>query len=402
MDPKKRKAAIKYIIYTIHFNIFLYSTAYWIQTGVLPFLSKKLQVNLVTFGYLQTTFSVIQLIGGPIYGRYGDLVGTRAALMIAFIGAAFTYGLLGLAYSIPLLFLSRLPSIFLHAMHGAQMVISDCSSGDERAGALGKLGLSYGLGMILGPMVGGVITRRFNEQSAAFVACFLSVVSVASIFLVIPEKTKTLATSAPETSVESESKDSLLNISKLIELLKLPGIGFLMIIKLAFGFPLGIFNSLFSLVAIDEFGLNPEQNGLILSFTGLLGMLVQGFLIEMLTKRYDDKKILFGCVVVQSIVYLSMSYFVSSIIGLCLVIVPQVIVSSIANVIFSSTLTKSVPAADNGAMLGLSYSTDAFVNAIAPLIGSYLLSSFGWFSIGLFGFGIYSITIISWTLFSQP
>ena len=84
----------------------------------IQFLSKKLEVNLVTFGYLQTTFSVIQLIGGPIYGRYGDLFGTRAALIIAFSGAALTYGLLAMASSITILFLSRLPSIFLHANHG--------------------------------------------------------------------------------------------------------------------------------------------------------------------------------------------------------------------------------------------------------------------------------------------
>lgn len=63
-----------------------------------------------------------------------------------------------------------------------------------------------------------------------------------------------------------------MDITKLIELLKLPGIGFLMIVKLVFTFPLGIFNGLFSIVAIDEFGLNPEQNGLILSFTGFLSI----------------------------------------------------------------------------------------------------------------------------------
>lgn len=76
-------------------------------------------------------------------------------------------------------------------------------------------------------------------------------------------------------NIEPESRDSLLDISKLIELLKLPGIGFLMVIKFVFGFPLGIFNALFSIVAIDEFGLNPEQNGLILSFTGFLSIVIR-------------------------------------------------------------------------------------------------------------------------------
>jgi OCT family organic cation transporter-like MFS transporter 18 len=85
---------------------------------IFQYLSKKLGVNAVWFGYLQTTFAVVQLAGGPLYGRFGDIFGSRAAMTLAFVSAAISYLLLSVSTSVPILFLSRLPSVFMHAMQG--------------------------------------------------------------------------------------------------------------------------------------------------------------------------------------------------------------------------------------------------------------------------------------------
>ena len=72
----------------------------------------------MVFGYLQTTFAVVQLCGGPFYGRFGDIFGGKAALLLAFIASSTAYSLLAISDSIPLLFLSRIPSIGMHSMQG--------------------------------------------------------------------------------------------------------------------------------------------------------------------------------------------------------------------------------------------------------------------------------------------
>ena len=82
------------------------------------YLSKKLGADPVVFGYLQTTFAVVQPCGGPIFGRFGDVFGSRAALVLSFVAAAVSYSILGFASAVSMLFLSRLPSIFMHAMQG--------------------------------------------------------------------------------------------------------------------------------------------------------------------------------------------------------------------------------------------------------------------------------------------
>jgi OCT family organic cation transporter-like MFS transporter 18 len=71
-----------------------------------------------TFGQLQTVFAVTQLLGGPLFGRLGDTLGERFALILAFTAATMSYFLMGISDNIMLLFLSRLPSVFMHTMQG--------------------------------------------------------------------------------------------------------------------------------------------------------------------------------------------------------------------------------------------------------------------------------------------
>lgn len=70
------------------------------------------------FGYLETVFSISMLIGGPLFGRFGDLFGARAALTVGLFSSFLTYGILTISSNIPLLFLSRIPGILMHVMHG--------------------------------------------------------------------------------------------------------------------------------------------------------------------------------------------------------------------------------------------------------------------------------------------
>lgn len=133
---QRRMAMVMYSI------IFLYSAAFWIQTGVMPvrqpaspphthsltisllqFLSKKLGANPVIFGYMETLFAVSMLLGGPLFGRFGDIFGARAALLVAFLSSFLSYLVLSMASSIPELFLSRVFAFMMHAMHGRDTAV---------------------------------------------------------------------------------------------------------------------------------------------------------------------------------------------------------------------------------------------------------------------------------------
>ena len=67
---------------------------------------------------METVFAIAMLLGGPLFGRFGDLFGARSALLVAFTSSLLTYLVLAVANSIPALFLSRIFAFMMHAMHG--------------------------------------------------------------------------------------------------------------------------------------------------------------------------------------------------------------------------------------------------------------------------------------------
>ena len=277
----------KRIVLITHFNVFLYAACYWIQSGTLPYLTKSLGADPVIFGRLKTVFSLCQLIGGPIYGRLGDLMGERTALITAFSASVLTYTLTGLATSLPLLFLSRVPSVFLHVMQGSQMVVTALSNSNDRTASLARLGFSYGIGMVIGPSLGGFVAGAFGEHAAAWLAALGSAVSLVLVIYFVPEVPRP----------REEKGDSVLNIAKIGALLLIPKARNLLILKTICGVPIGVLQSMFSLIAMEQFQLPPEQNGMVLSYIGGLSMLMQGVGISACTNRFSNKVLLqFSCV----------------------------------------------------------------------------------------------------------
>ena len=147
LEQKKLKRQIFIILICVNAIAFLGSFSYWMQSGVLPYLTRKLGVNPQMFGYMQSTFALYQLVGSPIFGRFGDVFGCRICLVGSEIASAFAYGSLAFATNIGILFLSRVPAIFMHNLQGSYMIITDCTLPAQRANYLGKLGVSHGVGM---------------------------------------------------------------------------------------------------------------------------------------------------------------------------------------------------------------------------------------------------------------
>ena len=90
----------------------------YINVFFFQYLTKTLGADMIVFGQLQTVFALAQLTGGPLYGRLGDVMGERTALIVAFTSSLVSYTLMGMATSVQMLFVSRLFSVFMHVMQG--------------------------------------------------------------------------------------------------------------------------------------------------------------------------------------------------------------------------------------------------------------------------------------------
>ncbi|XP_010152125.1 PREDICTED: solute carrier family 22 member 18 [Eurypyga helias] len=355
-------------------------TFLFMQMGVMPYLAKSLGLDSVGFGYLQTTFGILQLVGGPIFGRFADQFGTRAALILSCVSGSAFFLLVSISTSIPLLFLSRLPAVFMHGLPGAQKVITDMTTPSQRADALGKLGLCFGIGIIIGSALGGVLSTKFGIFVPTYVGLVGNLINTMIAMVWIPLQAK------PEsdhhmTEHSTSHSGSVFSIREILRLMKFPGVMEIFIVKVFAGLPIGLFMIMFSIISMDFFGLEAVESGYLMSYFGVLQMVVQGLVVGKLTNHCTERTLLRLSVFVFIGVGLGMA-LMRTVWHYCIVAVPLVFAFSTLGTITDSILTKAVPSSDTGTMLGICASVQPLTRTVGPTIGGVLYTQFGVSSFG--------------------
>ncbi|XP_015487603.1 solute carrier family 22 member 18 isoform X2 [Parus major] len=355
-------------------------TFLFMQMGVMPYMGKSLGLDSVGFGYLQTLFGVLQLVGGYIFGRFADQFGARAALILSCASGSIFFLLMSLSTSIPLLFLSRLPAVFMHGIPGAQKVITDMTPPSKRAGALGKLGLCFGVGIISGSALGGVLSTKFSVYVPAYVGLVGSLINTLIAMIWIPSQTKPKSDHHVTEHSTSQS-GSLFSIREIVRLMKFPGVMEVFIVKVFAGLPIGLFMIMFSIISMDFFGLEAVESGYLMSYFGVLQMVVQGLVVGKLASHCTEMTLLRLSVFVFAGVGLGMA-LMRTVWHYCIIAVPLVFAFSMLATITDSILTKAVPSSDTGAMLGICASVQPLTRTVGPTIGGVLYKQFGVSSFG--------------------
>uniref|UniRef100_F6R0I2 Organic cation transporter-like protein 2 n=2 Tax=Callithrix jacchus TaxID=9483 RepID=F6R0I2_CALJA len=365
---------LTYVLATIEF------TCLFMQFSIVPYLSRKLGLDSIAFGYLQTIFGVLQLLCGPVFGRFADQRGARAALTLSFLAALALYLLLVAASSpalpgVYLLFASRLPGALMHTMPAAQMVITDLLAPEERPAALGRLGLCFGGGVILGSLLGGTLISAYGIQCPAILAAVATLLGAVLSFTCIPTSTKGARTDA-QAPPPGSPWASVFDLKAIASLLRLPDVPRIFLVKVASNFPSGLFMIMFSIISMDFFRLEAAQTGYLMSFFGLLQMVTQGLVIGWLSSHFSEEALLRASVLVFIVVGLAMASM-SSVFHFCLLVPGLVLSLCTLNVVTDSMLTKAVSSSDTGTMLGLCASVQPLLRTLGPTLGGLLYRSFG-------------------------
>uniref|UniRef100_A0A8C1U466 Organic cation transporter-like protein 2 n=1 Tax=Cyprinus carpio TaxID=7962 RepID=A0A8C1U466_CYPCA len=363
-------AVNKKVIYITYLIAALDITWLFLQFSITPYLARRLGFDTIWFGYLQTTVGVIQLLGGPIYGRFADVFGARAALSVSCLASVVYFLLLTVADNTFMLFVHKLPAVFMHGLPGAQMVVADLSENEKRADALGKLGLCFGIGMIAGSSLGGTLSTRFGEKFAASFAAVGSFVSLLLVLNFIPKQTKI------QTMPESNKNHKFFNVGEITRLMKFPGVAKTFTVKIISGLPAGIFQVMFSIIAMNFFQLKAEQNGYLMAYFGIVQMVIQGAVIGRLTSRFSEYSLLLLSVGISSLVGLAQA-MMTNVFHFCLIVIPMMFSLSVFNVITDSMLTKSVSPSETGTMLGLCASVQSLLRTVGPTFGGFLYETYG-------------------------
>lgn len=278
----------------IFVTVFVDMLGYGIVIPLLPFYAREYAAGAALVGLLGSLYAAMQFVGGPFLGGLSDRTGRRPVLVVCLLGASFAYLLLGLAETLFLLF----AAVVLAGAAGgtqatAQAYIADSTSPEDRARGLGLIGAAFGLGLMAGPALGGILSL-YSLHAPAFAAAALALCNAAFGFLVLPESLSPgLRTPTP-----------LRRLNPLSQLRGVLGIGgirwFLLavfLLNLSFA---GLLTN-FPLFSNARFGWDAPANAFFFAFVGACAVLTQGLLIGRLQPRFGEERLLLGGLSVMAV-----------------------------------------------------------------------------------------------------
>jgi len=356
-------------LFLILLFVFIDVLGFGLILPLLPYYAVEFDATSFMVGLLLSANALTQMIGAPILGRLSDRYGRKPLLILSISGTVLSFLVLGFANSLAILFLSRILDGFLGGnVSLAQAYITDSTTNENRAAGLGLIGASFGLGFIFGPALGGLLSVGGNYARPAFLAAGLAAFNLIGALIWLPESLPPEKRAAPDTKTQPK-----FSIGALLEALQRPCVGPLLSVILIYGLAFTIFQTMFSLFTQQKLGFSAQATSYVLTYVGVLVVLVQGGGIRWLSAKFSDKQLTFGGAVLLTGGLLGWA-FSNSLTTLLIALAPLALASGMLRVSTNSALTKSVQPTEVGGVLGLSASMTSFTAVIAPVIGSFLLA----------------------------
>jgi multidrug resistance protein len=186
-DPEKRQKHAT--LGVVFLTIFVSMVGFGIVIPVLPDYAAKepFRLDPTSLGWLTGIFSLVQLFTAPLLGKISDRVGRRPVLLISIIGTAIGYFITGAAGVWWMLFLGR---IIDGASGGniaaAQAAVADVTKPEDRSKAMGMIGAAFGLGFVLGPAIGGLLSI-WHHAAPFYFAGILALINAVLVWKMMPE-----------------------------------------------------------------------------------------------------------------------------------------------------------------------------------------------------------------------
>lgn len=284
-----RRAALAFIFVTVLVDVL----AFGLIIPVLPQLLKKIaggEIAQATLwhGLFATGFMVMQFFASPLQGALSDRFGRRPVVLVSNAGLAIDFVIMALAETLPLLFIARLLSGATSASFStANAYIADVTPPERRAAAFGRLGMAFGLGFTLAPVMGAWL-GAMDLHLPFWVAAGLCTANFLYGYFILPESLDA-ARRAPFAWARANPLGSLRLLRGHPGLLGLAGVSFLMALAHL------VYPTTFVLYADYRFGWGLQMVGWTLLIVGVLSMVVQGVLVGRIVRALGERRtVLFG------------------------------------------------------------------------------------------------------------
>jgi len=350
--------------------VFIDLVGFGLVIPLLPFYAERFAASPLEMTTLFATYSLMSMLSAPLWGRLSDRIGRRPVLLASMAAAALAYGWLAFASQLWMLFAAR---AFAGACAGniaaAQAYIADVTPPESRAKGMGMIGAAFGLGFIIGPVLGGVIAGNqmatADLETPGLIAAGLSLIACLGVLLILPESLK---------AARSDASPS--RIAALRGALARPALTSLLAVFFLATLAFSGMETTFAWWAIAQFGWGPRSTGFVFFYVGVLSALMQGVLIGPLTRRYQEARLMLGglAALVFGLLLLTVARDLPRLIAaMSLLALGNGALAPSLN----SLISRCADAAEHGEVMGVAQSVGALSRVLGPLIAGALFSELG-------------------------
>ncbi len=332
------------------------------------------------FGAVAFAFGFANFFGSPILGALSDQYGRRVVLLIGFSGLALSFFVTAIATALWMLIVVRL---FSGAMQSnaavANAYVADITPAEDRARRFGLLGAMFGLGFILGPVIGGLL-GAIDVRYPFFAAGALAVVNWLYGWFVLPESLP------PERRRAFEWKRAN-PLAALRGLASLHGVGPLVTVIALASLAQFTLHSSWVLYTTFKFGWGPAQNGWSLFAVGVMSALVQGVLLKHLLKRFTPRALAAFGLIGSMLTYLGFGLAAEGWMMYPVIIVGTLLGGGVTASL-QALISNAASATDQGQTMGSVSSLNSLMATMAPVLAAPLLATVSHFPRGDWRIGL--------------
>ncbi len=360
-----RQAAVPFIMVTVLLDVI----GFGLIIPVLPLLvgefTSSREAQAYYYGLLVASFGVMQFICAPFLGALSDRFGRRSVLLIGIFGLGLNFMVTALATSLTMLFAGRLIGGAMSAnLAVANAYIADVTPPQDRARRFGMIGASFGIGFIVGPMMGGIL-GNYGARWPFFAAAGLSLLNWIYGLLVLPE-------SLPK---ERRSRFSMARanpVSSLMHLVQIKGISLLVIVITLSAMAQFILHSTWVLYTGFRFDWGPREVGFSLFVVGVFTALVQGVFLGRLLGRFGARRLALIGLTTGALCYTAYGLVTEG--WMMYVIMLFNCLTSCVNPSLQSMVSQAVGPTKQGITMGAISSLNSITTVISTLAGATLFA----------------------------
>jgi MFS transporter, DHA1 family, tetracycline resistance protein len=350
--------------------VFIDLVGFGLVIPLLPFYAERFAASPLQMTLLFATYSMMSMLAAPLWGRLSDRVGRRPVLMASMAAAALAYLWLAVADTLWMVFAAR---AFAGACAGdlsaARAYVADVTLPEARAKGMGMIGAAFGMGFIIGPVIGGLVAGNdlatADLRTPGLIAAALSLIALVGVMLVLPES-RSARRGARSRGRIAAARDALARpvLARLL-------IVFFLVI-LAFS---GM-ETTFAWWAMAQFGWGPQSIGFVFFYVGLLSASMQGVLIGPLTRRFGEERLMLSGLSLIAC-GLALMPLARSLPVLLLAVSALSIGMGALQPSINSLISRRASPEQQGEIMGVAQAIGSLSRVLGPIVAGALFGAFG-------------------------